>query len=402
MTDTSDLILAVAVVPPTATATAVARAAAIPAIAAARAGALAVLDAAVADQVRPVVQAFTARCDRPFALRPGAELAAAGLADPSDLPPANTMIVLGAEVVADLDDEGIAGGGHRRWSPHGQVVVEITSPAQARLARSAGATGLIAKGCESGGAGRRRSSPSCCSSGSVELGVPVWAQGGIGVHTAAACIAGGAAGVVLDSQLALVRESSLPRDVRAASRPWTAARRVVDRRAPRRTPVPTWPWPQVRRASGRPRVAAGLGPDITDRPAPARPGRRVRSRPRRPVRDRGGVVAAARAAIAHRTSRSPPSIARSRRAAPFARAHGPRYPIAQGPMTRVSATARAFAAAVADAGGLPFLALALMPGRRGPRRCSSETARPARRPAVGRRASSASCPPELREAAARR
>ena len=41
------------------------------------------------------------------------------------------------------------------------------------------------------------------------LDVPVWAQGGIGEHTAAACIAGGAAGVVLDSQLALVRESSL-------------------------------------------------------------------------------------------------------------------------------------------------------------------------------------------------
>src|SRR5664279_4264294 len=46
---------------------------------------------------------------------------------------------------------------------------------------------------------------------------------------------------------------------------------------------------------------------------------------------------------------------------PFARAHGLHYPIAQGPMSRVSDRAR-FAAAVAEAGGLPFLALTLMTG----------------------------------------
>src|SRR5262249_6543950 len=44
---------------------------------------------------------------------------------------------------------------------------------------------------------------------------------------------------------------------------------------------------------------------------------------------------------------------------PLARSHGTRYPIVQGPMTRVSDRAD-FAAAVADAGALPFLALALM------------------------------------------
>ena len=44
---------------------------------------------------------------------------------------------------------------------------------------------------------------------------------------------------------------------------------------------------------------------------------------------------------------------------PLAKSHGTKYPILQGPMTRVSDTA-AFAAAVAAGGGLPFLALALM------------------------------------------
>ncbi|HEU4759321.1 MAG TPA: SDR family NAD(P)-dependent oxidoreductase [Dehalococcoidia bacterium] len=47
--------------------------------------------------------------------------------------------------------------------------------------------------------------------------------------------------------------------------------------------------------------------------------------------------------------------------APLAQSHGTRYPIVQGPMTRVSDTA-AFALAVAEGGALPFLALALMRG----------------------------------------
>src|SRR5258708_7638066 len=45
--------------------------------------------------------------------------------------------------------------------------------------------------------------------------------------------------------------------------------------------------------------------------------------------------------------------------APLARSHGTRYPIVQGPMTRVSDRAE-FALSVAEGGGLPFLALALM------------------------------------------
>ncbi|NIR27869.1 MAG: SDR family NAD(P)-dependent oxidoreductase [Gammaproteobacteria bacterium] len=49
--------------------------------------------------------------------------------------------------------------------------------------------------------------------------------------------------------------------------------------------------------------------------------------------------------------------------APLARSHGTRYPIVQGPMTRVSDTP-AFARAVAEAGAVPMLALALMDGER--------------------------------------
>ena len=46
-----------------------------------------------------------------------------------------------------------------------------------------------------------------------QLQIPVWAQGGIGLHTAAAVAAAGATGVVLDSQLYLCRDSLIPPDV---------------------------------------------------------------------------------------------------------------------------------------------------------------------------------------------
>jgi len=49
----------------------------------------------------------------------------------------------------------------------------------------------------------------------TRLSLPIWAQGGIGLRTAAACYAAGAAGVVLDSQLYLTRESPLPESVRS-------------------------------------------------------------------------------------------------------------------------------------------------------------------------------------------
>ena len=45
--------------------------------------------------------------------------------------------------------------------------------------------------------------------------VPVHVRGGIGLRTAAACRAGGAAGVVLDDQLALAREcGALPQGLK--------------------------------------------------------------------------------------------------------------------------------------------------------------------------------------------
>ncbi len=199
-----------------------------------------------------------------------------------------------------------------RWQPADfaaqLVLVEVVSLAEAVCAVEAGADGLILRGSESGG-------------GTGELGtfvllqqvladsriaVPVWAAGGIGERTAVAAVTAGAAGVVLDIQLALLAESDLPSSqasmVRSSSQDGFLAE-VFARR-----------WRDVGSAvralrsamldGGRNAISA-LGPD-----APMR-----------------AVLASA-------------------------------LPIVQGPMTRVS-DEPAFAAAVAENGALPMIALAL-------------------------------------------
>src|SRR5580658_2784407 len=94
------------------------------------------------------------------------------------------------------------------------VLVQVTSIAEARAALAHGAHGLIAKGNEAGGPVGDEPSFILLQHILSELRAPVWAQGGIGLHSVAACIAAGASGVVLDSQLALLKESSTPPEVK--------------------------------------------------------------------------------------------------------------------------------------------------------------------------------------------
>src|SRR5256885_5379652 len=69
------------------------------------------------------------------------------------------------------------------------VLVQVTSLDEAREAIAAGAAGLIAKGCEAGGRVGEETTFVLLQHLVNELRVPVWAQGGIGPHTAAGCIA---------------------------------------------------------------------------------------------------------------------------------------------------------------------------------------------------------------------
>ncbi|MGH3669598.1 MAG: beta-ketoacyl synthase N-terminal-like domain-containing protein, partial [Pseudonocardiaceae bacterium] len=150
------------------------------------------------------------------------------------------------------------------------------------------------------------------------------------------------AGVVIDAQLALVAEADLPDEVAAAIRLMDGSETVIvgGHRLYSRPDLP---------AVDHVSVAARLGArDLGALPI-GQDGALAASLAQRYV-TAGGVVAAIRAAVIDQL-----------RAALSQTAHSVRPLVVQGPMTRVSDQAE-FAAAVAAAGGLPFLALALSNG----------------------------------------
>jgi acyl transferase domain-containing protein/NAD(P)H-dependent flavin oxidoreductase YrpB (nitropropane dioxygenase family)/NADP-dependent 3-hydroxy acid dehydrogenase YdfG/acyl carrier protein len=233
-----------------------------------------------------------------------------------------------------------------------RVLAQVTSVDEARAALAAGAWGLIAKGCEAGGRVGDETTFVLVQH-LVGFGAPVWAQGGIGELSAAACVAGGAKGVVLDSQLALVRESSLGTQVRGAiaAMDGSETQVVQGRRVFARPDLPIQKLVASNASFGGDDLYAQLLPlgqdaafakHLADTHVTA-----------------GGVARGIAGAIARGLE-----LAVEHPLGPdsaFAQRHGLRYPIAQGPMSRVSDRAK-FAAAVAEAGGLPFLALTLMSG----------------------------------------
>ena len=231
-----------------------------------------------------------------------------------------------------------------------RVIGEVTSLDEARIAADAGVHGLIARGSECGGAvGELSSFVLLQQLVAADLGLPVWAAGGIGEHTAAAAVIGGAAGVVLDTQLALMPEAELPEPVAAVLRGMDGSETqlVGDLR--------------VLRPRG---VSADAleGPDAID-PATLPPVGQDGFLAAR-FRDRYGDTASAIRAVTGAivdAVREDPAADLLGEGAPLAASLGTRIPVAQGPMTRVSDQA-AFAAAVAEDGALPFLALALATG----------------------------------------
>ncbi|KOG43933.1 erythronolide synthase [Streptomyces decoyicus] len=299
------------------------------------------------------------------------------LADPrayaAAVPHAVTHAATGPSAVPGPDDW--SGGGRRR------VWAEITTPEEAAAACAAGATALVARGHESGG--RVGELTTCVLLQRVltdpSVTVPVLAAGGIGPHTAAAAVAGGAAGVLLDSQLALTTEGEarLPLAVAAAIRAMdgsettlVAGHRVLTR-PDLTTPAAAGPAEAGAGTTGEDtgpaRVAALLGArDLHTQLLPVGQDGAFAARLAARHRTTGGIVQAVRTGLAEHLA----AAARTRPLAPRPRAR--HLPVAQGPMTRVSDES-AFAAAVAAEGGLPFLALAVMDGGQ-VRRLLAETA----------------------------
>ncbi|WP_431936130.1 SDR family NAD(P)-dependent oxidoreductase [Micromonospora sp. RP3T] len=224
-------------------------------------------------------------------------------------------------------------------TPHHRVLVEVTSRAEARAAAAAGAHGLIARGMEAGGRIGELSSfvllQQLVADNTLDL--PIWVAGGVGPRTAGACLIGGAAGVVLDTQLALMPESDLPADVQAVIRRMDGSETVlrdgvrgIRRGGPHGADTELLPVGQD----------GWLAATFADR-----------------WPDTAAAVRGMRAAMLDAVD-GPDAADLLQPGAPLAAALGVRVPVAQGPMTRVSDEA-SFAAAVADGGALPFIALAL-------------------------------------------
>jgi acyl transferase domain-containing protein/NAD(P)H-dependent flavin oxidoreductase YrpB (nitropropane dioxygenase family) len=234
-----------------------------------------------------------------------------------------------------------------------RVLVEVTSQQEARTAAALGAHGLIARGMESGGRVSDLSTfvllQQLLEDGTVSL--PVWAAGGVGLRTAAACVLGGAAGVVLDSQLALMPESELPGDVMRVLRRLDGSETVMS------------PGQRGVRVVGRPaRIAGPRDPEEDTTLLPIGQDGQLAATFAARWRDTASAVRGLRSAILETAADDVAGHALAP-GAPLASALGVRIPVAQGPMTRVSDQA-GFAAAVAGDGAMPFIALALADGER--------------------------------------
>ncbi|MEU6296301.1 SDR family NAD(P)-dependent oxidoreductase [Streptomyces erythrochromogenes] len=264
---------------------------------------------------------------------------------PGDLPPEVDTVLLADPAFLTpgrVADWAAAAGRPRVWA-------EVTTPSEAATAAAADAHCLVAKGHEAGGRVGGSTTfvllQQLLADPDPATALPVLAWGGIGPHTAAAAVAGGAAGVLLDVQLALTTEgeADLPHEVAAVLRTTDGSQtRIADgHRVFARPDLPPPDGP-VAGLLGARDLRTQLLPVGQDGACAARLAARHRTT--------GGVLRAVREAVTGH-------LADAVRSEPLLQP----LSVAQGPMTRVSDGA-AFAGAVAAAGGVPYLALAVMEG----------------------------------------
>ncbi|WP_319754715.1 hypothetical protein [Streptomyces sp. AK02-04a] len=318
-----------------------------------RAGGLGVLDLGVGDRRSREALAHIRRLAAgPFGVR----VAERCRMEPGELGPGKTRTRGEAELHTVLLGAGSpwqVGDVPARY----RVLVEVADLEQALEAVRAGAYGLIARGSESGGRVGELSSFVLLQQ--LRLDIPIWICGGIGPRTAAASVVGGAAGVVVDSQLALLAESGLDEAAATALRSMDGSETIVvtGHRVLRR-PEPSAP----RVAADDPEaVAAMLGSrDLRTQLLPVGQDGFLAARFAERWGNVGHAIRALADAVRDAVRDDVPARA-LRDGSPMSRALGTRLPVAQGPMAQFSDHAR-FADAVAEDGALPFTALALANG----------------------------------------
>jgi NAD(P)H-dependent flavin oxidoreductase YrpB (nitropropane dioxygenase family) len=219
-------------------------------------------------------------------------------------------------------------------------VTQVTSIDEAEIALRYGTDALIAKGTEAGGRVGMETTFVLLQRLLARTDKPIWAQGGIGLNTAAAVLVAGARGIVLDAQLALAKECQLPE----------ATARLIAAMDGGETRVHQG----VRSVRRRSDVASTSEPDVIP---VGQDGAFARELAATHVTATRMIAAFEQSMVAiPRQARHLLPLAPN---AGVSAEHGTHYPIVQGPMTRVSDRPE-LATAVAARGGLPLLALALM------------------------------------------
>ena len=240
-----------------------------------------------------------------------------------------------------------------------QRFYQVHSLAEALLAKADKADGIIIKGNESGG--RTGEESSYILFQQVVKALPdinIWVQGGAGIHTTAALIATGATGVVLDSQLVLFPECSAPAAIKNVCEKLNGNEtRVIDNfRVLVRPNSPVIPenamYEDLKVYLGPIDLEKGylpLGQDIAISID-------LVKRYKKLSRLITGITEGIRGHLHQAKTLNVISPGNA-----LAQELNITYPVAQGPMTRVS-DVPAFAEAVANAGALPFVALSLLKG----------------------------------------
>ena len=240
------------------------------------------------------------------------------------------------------------------------ILVQVVSEAEAGLAKKLGADGLIAKGCESGGRIGDFTAFVLLQLLMQKIdNLPIWVQGGVGLHTAAACIVGGAQGIVLDSQLACLEESSLSSEIKQtiARMDGSEIIRLSGYRFHKQPDLLPAEFGRLLQnhplaegsVSGCPEKIFPIGQDVAFAGSLAKRFKNIHN-----------LVDGFYQAISSQIGQAK-AIYPLGPGAPLADMHGCALPIVQGPMSRVS-DQPAFAQAVSQAGGIPFVALAMLRG----------------------------------------
>ncbi|GAE64212.1 polyketide-type polyunsaturated fatty acid synthase PfaA [Chryseobacterium indologenes] len=250
-------------------------------------------------------------------------------------------------------------GSSVNFSPEISVIYQVTNLEEALLAQQYGAKGIIIKGNEAAGLVGYESTFILFQRIIQEVqDIPVWVQGGIGLHTAAAVKSLGAAGVILDSQLALFPECSVPQDVKevCSKLNGTETKIIANHRVLVRPNSPAI----SDHITSEELTAYFKDLDISSSYIPMGQDISLATDLYEDFKTLKKLVFALKEAMYGHLKQAKALHVIDKNNI-IAQELGLRYPIAQGPMTRVS-DVPAFANAVAEAGALPFVALSLLKG----------------------------------------